>query len=62
MHACTCVHTYTYPLAAHVAHSHDQSTETQSSKALNNQFHPNSCATSLTHCGSKLVCFLAYGP
>ena len=45
MHSCTCAHTYTYPPATRVAHSHDQSTETQSSKALNKQFHPNSCAT-----------------
>ena len=52
MHACTCAHTYTYPPATRVAHSHDQSTETQSSKALNNQFHPNSCATSIIQCGT----------
>ena len=44
--------------AAHVAHSHDQSTETQSSKALNNQFHPNSCATSLAQCGTAASCAL----
>ena len=45
---CTCAHTYTCPPATRVAHSRDPSAETQPSKALNNQFHPNSWATRLT--------------